>query len=268
MKIALVQQKAGPDPAANRERGVQALREAAREGAKLAVFPELAFLPFFPQFPKRGRPLEWAETIPGPTTELFCSLAAELEMVIVLNLFESVGQDTFDSSPVIDSDGCLLGTTRMTHIPEMRGFHEQDYYAPGDTGAPVYATRVGRIGVAICYDRHYPEYLRALALKGAELVVVPQAGSVGEWPAGLFEAEMQVAGFQNGYFTALANRVGAEEHLIFAGESFVTDPAGCVVARAATGEETILFADLDLAVAHRSHARRHFLADRRPEVKF
>ncbi len=101
----------------------------------------------------------------------------------------------------------------MIHITEYHCFHEQGYYAPGDTGAPVYDTAAGRIGVAICYDRHYPEYMRALALEGAELVIVPQAGSVGEWPAGLYEAEMQVAAFQNGYFTALCNRVGPEECL-------------------------------------------------------
>ena len=101
----------------------------------------------------------------------------------------------------------------MVHITDYACFHEQGYYTPGDTGAPVYDTRVGRIGVAICYDRHYPEYMRALALAGAELVVVPQAGAVGEWPEGLYEAEMRVAAFQNGYFTALCNRVGKEERL-------------------------------------------------------
>ena len=101
----------------------------------------------------------------------------------------------------------------MAHITEYPCFHEQGYYTPGDTGAPVYDTRVGRIGVAICYDRHFPEYMRALAVAGADLVVVPQAGAVGEWPEGLYEAEMRVAAFQNGYYTALCNRVGKEDCL-------------------------------------------------------
>ena len=96
----------------------------------------------------------------------------------------------------------------MVHITDYACFHEQGYYTPGDTGAPVYPTRAGRIGVAICYDRHYPEYMRALAVAGADLVVVPQAGAVGEWPDGLYEAEMRVAAFQNGYHVALCNRVG------------------------------------------------------------
>jgi beta-ureidopropionase len=155
-----------------------------------------------------------------------------------LNFFERDGDRTFDSSPVIDADGSLLGVTRMVHITEYACFHEQGYYTPGDTGAPVYATRAGKIGVAICYDRHFPEYMRALALGGADLVVVPQAGATGEWPEGLYEAEMRVAAFQNGYFTALCNRVGQEDCLDFAGESFVCDPNGVVIARAAQGTRT------------------------------
>ena len=154
----------------------------------------------------------------------------------------------------------------MIHITEYPCFHEQGYYTPGDTGAPVYDTKVGRLGVAICYDRHFPEYMRALGVAGAELVVVPQAGSVGEWPDGLYEAEMQVAAFQNGYFTALCNRVGEEECLTFGGESFVCAPNGMVIAKAPAGEETILYTDIDLGKVERSHARRLFLRHRRPEL--
>ena len=119
----------------------------------------------------------------------------------------------------------------MIHITDYDCFHERGYYCPGDSGAPVYETAYGKIGVAICYDRHYPEYMRALTLSGAEIVFVPQAGAVGEWPEGLYEAELRVAAFQNGYFTALCNRVGQEPKLNFAGESFVCDPSGCVIAR-------------------------------------
>ena len=108
--------------------------------------------------------------------------------------------------------------------------------------------------------------MRALAIAGADLVVVPQAGAVGEWPDGLYEAEMQVASFQNGYYTALCNRVGEEECLTFSGESFVCAPDGRVVARAAAGEDAILYADLDLERAGQSHARRLFLRDRRPDL--
>ena len=187
-------------------------------------------------------------------------------MVVLPNLYERDGDRCYDCSPVIDADGSLLGKTRMVHITDYEGFHEQDYYAPGDSGAPVYDTRAGKIGIAICYDRHYPEYMRALAVAGADLVVVPQAGTVGEWPDGLYEAELRVAAFQNGYFTALCNRVGKEEKLDFSGESFVCAPDGSVIARAAKGTDETLLAELDLELPARSHARKLFLRDRRPEL--
>ena len=133
-------------------------------------------------------------------------------------------------------------------------------------GAPVFRTRAGKVGVAICYDRHFPEYMRALALAGADLVVVPQAGAVGEWPDGLYEAEMRVAAFQNGYFVALCNRVGREDRLDFAGESFVGAPDGSVIARAGQGTEEILYAEVGFAAAENSHARQLFLKHRRPEL--
>jgi N-carbamoylputrescine amidase len=266
MRIALVQQKASSDRDVNRRKGLEAVGAAAAKGAKLICFAELAFDPFYPQERAGADPLALAEPIPGPTTELFASRAAELGVVIVLNLYERDGARAFDTSPVIDADGRLLGRTRMVHITDYEWFHEQGYYTPGDRGAPVYETAAGKIGVAICYDRHYPEYMRALALGGAELVVVPQAGGIGEWPDGLFEAEMQVAAFQNGYYTALCNRVGPEPKVIFAGSSFVCAPDGRVIAHAGEGTEEILTCDIDLTAVPSSHARTLFLRDRRPEL--
>jgi N-carbamoylputrescine amidase len=204
--------------------------------------------------------------VPGPLTEAFAARARELGVVTILNLYERDGGRAFDCSPVIDADGTLLGRTRMIHITDYPCFHEQGYYTPGDTGAPVYRTKAGAIGVAICYDRHYPEYMRALALAGADVVVVPQAGALDEWPEGLYEGEMRVAAFQNGYFVALCNRVGEEDCLVFAGESFVCGPDGAIVARAPAMQETILYADIDPAAARESHARRLFLQHRRPEL--
>ena len=266
MKISLIQQSASDDKAMNLERGLAAAREAAAGGAQVVCFAELAFEPFYPQYPAQSGFEALAETIPGPVTERFCELAAELEIVVVLNLFERDGENTYDSSPVIDADGQLLGVTRMIHITEYECFHEQGYYQPGDLGAPVFKTRFGRIGVAICYDRHYPEYMRALAIGGADIVVVPQAGAVGEWPDGLYESELRVAAFQNGYFTALCNRVGKEARLTFGGESFICDPEGKVVARAGQGTEEILSCELDLSHVEKSHARNLFLRDRRPDL--
>ena len=266
MKIALIQQHAAADKSSNVARGLDAIDRAAAAGASLAIFAELAFERFHPQRPAGASFLDLAEAVPGPTTDAFCERARRQGMVIVLNLYERDGERAYDCSPVIDADGRLLGRTRMMHITDYACFHEQGYYTPGDTGAPVYDTRAGRIGVAICYDRHYPEYMRALAVAGADLVAVPQAGAVDEWPEGLYEAEMRVAAFQNGYYVALCNRVGAEECLTFAGESFVCAPDGQVVARAAQAEDTILYSEIDLSAAARSHARRLFLRDRRPEL--
>lgn len=266
MRIALVQQRAGHDREENVKRGLAALEEAAGNGAALVCYAELAFERFYPQQPAAEGVADLAETVPGPVTEAFAERAAELGAVVVLNLYEREGVHCYDCSPVIDADGTLLGRTRMLHITDYACFHEQGYYTPGDTGVPVYETAVGRVGVSICYDRHYPEYMRALALNGADIVIVPQAGAVGEWPEGLYEAEMRVAAFQNGYFTALCNRVGEEECLTFAGESFVCAPAGTVIARAAEGTDEILYAELDLARCADSHARRLFLRDRRPEL--
>jgi len=266
VKIALIQQHAGQDKSDNIQRGLAAVDEAAANGATVAVFAELAFERFYPQRPADGQHLNLAETVPGPITDAFAERARRHGMVIVLNLYERDGDDAYDCSPVIDADGRLLGRTRMIHITEYACFHEQGYYTPGDTGAPVYDTAAGRIGVAICYDRHYPEYMRALAIAGADLVVIPQAGSVGEWPDGLYEAEVQVAAFQNGYYVALCNRVGQEECLTFAGESFVCAPDGRVLARAPAMADTILYAGVDMAETRVSHARRLFMRDRRPEL--
>jgi len=266
MKIALIQQHATRDKASNVARGLASLETAARGGAQLACYAELAFEWFHPQRPATGDVRALAEPLDGPLVTAFQKKARERGIVLVLNLFERDGDETFDSSPVIDADGSLLGMTRMVHITEYVCFHEQGYYTPGDQGAPVYQTKVGRVGVAICYDRHFPEYMRALAVDGADLVVVPQAGAVGEWPDGLYEGEMRVAAFQNGYYVALCNRVGQEDCLDFAGESFVCAPDGAIVSRAASGRDEILYADVDLGATAKSHARELFMKHRRPEL--
>jgi len=267
MRIALVQSRAGPDREANLERALGSMRRARKSGADLVVFPELALDRFFPQYRTCGWAAGSAEPVPGPTTDRIAALARDLSLVTVFNLYERDDEGrTFDSSPVIDADGALLGVTRMVHITEYEGFHEQAWYEPGDRGAPVYDTDAGRVGVAICYDRHYPEYMRALGAGGAELVCIPQAGTCGEWPEGMYEAEVRAAAFQNGYFAALCNRVGEDGDLRFAGASFVSDPEGRIVARGAADREDLVVVDLDLAACAASTARRLFWRDRRPSL--
>ena len=261
-----MQHYAANDLEENKRRGIEALEAAATAGADLIIFPELSFSPFYPGQPATGNVIDLAETIPGPTTEIFSDLARKWNVVVVINIFERSGDMTYDSSPVIDSDGTILGVTRMVHIIDAPCFHERGYYHPGDGDRQVFDTHVAKVGVAICYDRHFPEYMRALSLGGAEIVVVPQAGAVGEWPPGLFEAEMRVAGFQNGYFTALCNRVGGEECIVFEGKSFITAPDGRIITRAPAEEETVLSAEINLDEIEECHAHRHFLRDRRPDI--
>jgi len=265
MKIALIQQHATKDYEENLQRGIKAFRKAAHKGAELVAFAELAFSWFLPQIKATPHSLERAESIPGPTTEKFSKLAKEYGVVVVLNLFERERENTYDSSPVIDADGTLLGITRMVHIMDGPGFHEKGYYTPGNLCDFVHKTKVGQVGVAICYDRHFPEYMRALGLKGAEIVIIPQAGAVGEWTEGIFEAEIQIAAFQNGYYAALVNRVGKEDVIHFSGDSFVVNPRGEVIAQAPAGKDYILFAECDLEQIPQSQAKRHFIPDRRPE---
>ena len=265
MKIALVQQHATKDYEENLKRGIDAFHQVAQEGAELVAFAELAFTWFLPQIPATPEFLATSELIPGPTTEKFSKLAREYGVVVVLNLFERDGENSYDSSPVIDADGTLIGVTRMVHIMEGPRFHEKGYYSPGNLHDFVHKTKVGQVGVAICYDRHFPEYMRALGLKGAEIVIVPQAGAVGEWTEGIFEAELQIAAFQNGYYAALVNRVGKEDVVDFSGESFIVNPQGKVIAQAPAAKDWILYAECDLEQIPESHAKRHFLGDRRPE---
>ena len=267
MRLALAQQCTLADRHTNVERALDAMDRAADAGASVICFPELAVDRFFPQHPHDPSAAACAERVPGPTTERIAAKARSRALVTVFNLYEEDADGRrYDASPVFDADGTLLGVTRMVHITDYACFHERAYYHPGDRGAPVYPTAAGRIGVAICYDRHYPEYMRALGVAGAQVVVIPQAGVLDEWPEGLYEAEVRAAAFQNGYFAALCNRVGEEERLTFAGESFVVDPAGKVVARGARGAEDLVVVDLDLTACDRSPARTLFFRDRRPEL--
>jgi N-carbamoylputrescine amidase len=267
MRIALAQLASSPDRESNLARALGAMKEAKQAGADLVAFPEVVLDRFFPVRPGDRAALALAEPIPGPVSDRIAGLARDLSLVTVFNLYEvdALGR-RFDSSPVFDADGRLLGVTRMLHITDYEGFHEQSYYHPGDHGMPVYDTRAGRIGVAICYDRHFPEVMRTLGVQGAELVVIPQAGTLGEWPEGMYEAEVRTAAFQNGYFTALCNRVGEEGTLTFAGESFVVDPEGRILARGKSLAEDLVICDVDLGLCKESTARRLFLRHRRPEL--
>ncbi len=265
VRIGLAQVAASDDISKNIERGLDWVDKAAEAGCRLCVFPEMAFHPFFPQHRGERRFFAWAEPIPGPITELFQERAAKHGIVVIPNIFELAGPGRhYDASPIIDADGGLVGVSRMTHIAEEPGFNERYYYWPGDSEFDVHATAAGPIGIAICYDRHFPEQMRALTIAGADIILSPFAGTTAD-PFDGYEIEMRGSAFSNALFIACCNRVGEEAKVAFAGRSFVVDPAGDVIARAGE-EEELLVVDIDRERVAEMRQKRPFLRDRRPEL--
>jgi len=265
IRIGLAQVAAGDDIDANVQRGLEWVDRAAEQGCVLCVFPEMAFHPFFPQHRAEAAYFDWAETIPGPITGAFQAKAKEHGIVVIPNIFELAGPGRhYDASPVIDAGGELLGVARMIHIAEEPGFNERFYYWPGDSGFQVHRTAAGPVGMAICYDRHFPEHLRALTIGGAEIILSPFAGTTGD-PGEGYVIEMRGAAFSNAVYIACCNRVGEEPTVAFAGGSFVVGPSGEVIASAGDQEE-LLVVDIDRTEIARNRNQRPFLRDRRPEL--
>jgi N-carbamoylputrescine amidase len=222
---------------------------------------------FFPQYRAEKGYFDWGEPVPGPLTGRFQERAARLGLATVINLFERAAPGRYyDCSPVFDLQGRFLGKQRMTHILEGPGYNERYYYWPGDSGYPVFDIGPTHIGVAICYDRHFPELMRALALNGAELVVVPTATAALEAQfRAVWEIEMQAAAVANGLFVAVVNRAGVDDTLTFFGGSFAVDPYGRVLARAPEDNVALLLVDLDLDLVEQARRDMPFLRDRRPD---
>ena len=264
-RIALAQTTAGEDREANRAKAEQTVARAASQGAALVAFPEMGFDPFFPQHPTDPGYFGWAETLPGPTSGRFGKAAAANNIAVLINIYETdrPGQ-YFDSTAVLDSDGGLLGATRMMHICETPGFHEKFYYWPGPGTFPVFDLGIN-VGPCICYDRHYPEVMRILTLRGAQLIVVQTATSVEE--AGqVLEAEMQAAALANGVYIALVNRAGKDGGLNFAGRSFVAAPNGTIASQSNSDTDDLLLVDIDPAEIVKARQVWPLLRDRRPEL--
>lgn len=205
----------------------------------------------------------------GPTVRRMQDLARETGMVIVVPVFE-VEQSGFyyNTAAVIDADGTVLGTYRKHHIPQVKGFWEKYYFKPGNAGWPVFDTAVGKIGVYICYDRHFPEGWRQLGLNGAQLVYNPSATSRG-LSAYLWQLEQPAAAVANEYFIAAINRVGVEEYgdNDFYGTSYFVDPRGQFVGDVASdSKEELVIRDLDFALIDEVRQQWAFYRDRRPDA--
>ena len=268
LRIALAQVAVGPEREDNVQKALRLMAEAAAAGAQLIVFPEMSVDPFFPQYRAEKRYFDWGVPVPGPLTDRFQEQAATLGLATVVNLFERAAPGRyFDCSPVFDMDGNYLGKQRMTHILEGPGYNERYYYWEGDSGYPVFDIGPVRIGVAICYDRHFPEAMRALALGGAQVIVVPTAtASLEAQLHAVWEVEMQAAAVTNGVFVAVANRAGVDDTLTFFGRSFAVDAYGQVLARAPENDVALLLVDLDLDLVEQARRDMPFLRDRRPET--
>lgn len=268
VRAALIQAHANLPKEDALAKHVELVEEAASKGAQVTCLQEIFFGPYFcaEQDPKW---FETAEPDDGPTVLAMQALARRHEMVLVVPFFEKELEGVFyNTAVVIDADGTVLGKYRKTHIPQVGPiFWEKYFFKPGNLGYPVFDTRVGRVGVFICYDRHFPEPARMLGLKGAQLTFNPSA-TVESLSRYLWELEQPAHAVANGYFVGAVNRVG--EELVpgarFYGSSYFCDPRGQIVAQASDREDEVLVADLDLALIDEVRTTWQFFRDRRPET--
>ncbi|HRE47125.1 MAG TPA: nitrilase-related carbon-nitrogen hydrolase [Aggregatilineales bacterium] len=243
-------------------------RKAADQGAQVMCFQELFYGPYFCQVQKPEY-FAYTELIPdGPTTERMQKLAQELKMVLVVPMYEQEGVGVYyNTAAVIDADGTYKGKYRKTHIPQLPGFWEKFYFRPGNLGYPVFDTAVGRVGVYICHDRHFPEGARALGLNGAEIVFIPSATSRG-LSQHLWRIEQTAHAIFNTYYVGTINRVGIEPlgDDDFYGESYFCNPRGQFVGEVGSDRnEELIVRDLDMDMIQEVRNTWHFYFNRRPD---
>jgi len=249
----------------------QFARDAAADGAQIICFQELFYGPYF-GITQDAKYYRYAEPADGPIVQRFAALAKELNMVMILPIYEEDGTGIYyNTAVVVDADGTILGSYRKHHIPHLDRFWEKFYFRPGNLGYPVFDTAVGRVGVYICYDRHFPEGWRELGLNGAEMVFNPNATKPG-LSNRLWEIEQPAAAVANQYYVLAPNRVGLEDNeygddaVFFYGTSQVVDPQGNYVGALGSSEhEEVLIRDLDLDLIQTVRDNWQFYRDRRPD---
>jgi N-carbamoylputrescine amidase len=275
--IGIIQDHADADARSNLRRAERLIRDAARRGAQIICLKELFNAPYFCKAQHAER-FDFAEPIPGPTTDALQALARELAVVIVVPLFERQAPGIYrNSAAIIDADGSLLGVYRKMHIPDDPLFFEKYYFTPGegDPGFGVWKTRYATIGVLICWDQWYPEAARITSLLGAQVLFYPTAigwhpAEKDEWGAAQVDAwrtAQRAHAIANGVYVASPNRVGHEDEagtqgITFFGRSFIADPFGRLIADAGDGEETLI-ARCDPALIEEVRRNWPFLRDRR-----
>jgi N-carbamoylputrescine amidase len=281
-KVGLVQMSMGADPDANFASAMEHVREAARRGANVVCLPELFRTQYFCQR-EDLRLFDLAEAIPGPSTERLGEVAREAGVAIVASLFERRAAGLYHNTAVtLDADGSIAGVYRKMHIPDDPLYYEKYYFAPGDLGFQAVDTRAGRVGTLVCWDQWYPEGARLTALQGAEVLFYPTAigwhpAEKDEFGTAQYEAWQTIQrahAIANGVYVAAVNRVGHENGdilgnradgpgLEFWGGSFVADPFGRIIAKAAHDAEEILIAEIDLGLMEDTRRNWPFLRDRR-----
>jgi len=270
VKFSAIQNSCSSNINENIDKAESLIRKSAENGANIVALQELFHTTYFCREIDQ-KYFNWAEPIPGPITERFSRLAAELNIVLLLPMFEKKAPGVyFNAMVVFEKDGGILGTYRKMHIPDDPGFYEKYYFTPGDNGYRVFDTSAGKIGTLICWDQWFPEAARLAALDGAEILVYPTA--IGTLPE---ESDVDKKEFMdawltiqrshaiaNGCFVAGINRVGIESGTKFWGNSFVAGPFGQILAQAGESEE-ILTVDLDLKSIEKQRQTWPFFRDRR-----
>lgn len=273
VKVGLIQMACGEDAKANLKTADQGIRQAAGQGAQIICLQELFRTPYFCQT-EDSENFKRAEEIPGPSTQSMSQLAAELEVVLILPLFEKRSTGIYHNTAVVlDADGSIAGRYRKMHIPDDPGFHEKFYFTPGDTGFQTISTRFGKIGVLICWDQWFPEAARLTALSGAQILFYPTAigyqafdEAVAQKQAQAWQTIQKSHSIANGVFTVAVNRVGQEGNVTFWGKSFVSDPFGEILVEASAKEPEVLIVDCDLGLIEETRQGWPFLRDRRVDA--
>jgi N-carbamoylputrescine amidase len=271
VRLALVQMSCTNNKDDNLAKAEHRITEASAQGAKIICLQELHGGPYPCQSEDHCN-FDWAESIPGPTTERLAKLAAKEQVVIVSSLFERRAPGLYHNTAVIfDADGSTAGIYRKMHIPDDPLFYEKFYFTPGDTGFRVTKTRFGNLGVGVCWDQWFPEAARLFALAGAEILLYPTAigwideekDNFGRVQHNAWETAMRAHAIANGLWLGAPNRVGIEGRLEFWGASFIADPNGAVVAKGSHENEQLVMADCDLGRIDTVRTHWPFLRDRR-----
>jgi len=269
VRAGLIQQRWTGDKESMIAAAVNHIQTAASAGAQVVCLQELFYGPYFCQVQDADY-YSYTEAIPdGPTTKLLQDVARQHGIVIVAPMYEEEHPGIYyNTAAVIDADGRYLGKFRKIHIPQVAGFYEKFFFKPGNLGYPVFATAYCRLGVYICYDRHFPEGWRALALNGAEYIVNPSA-TVAGLSQYLWELEQPAAAVANGVFIGACNRVGTEAPWNigrFYGSSYVVNPRGKLLRQASEDKDELVVADMDLDMVREVRDLWQFFRDRRPET--